>query len=255
MFADFMRERAPEHREEVEWQFEAPDLGRVESWLEGHPSSSGLAIVPGATRELTDTYYDTEDWRLYRAGYALRVRRDGEGAEATMKSLAPAEDALRRRHEISEPLDRGIEAPRDAGGLVGERLRGLAGAGDLRPIFEIRTHRRTFALRPERPSAEGIAEDAGPRRRDAAIGEVALDESEISGETSARLSRVEVEVDAGFVRDVEEFVGWMRDALGLRPAETSKFEAGLSAAGLDPAGASETGYGESAGRSHERDGR
>ena len=253
-----MRERASEHQE-VEWQFEAPDLGRVESWLARHPSACGLAVIPRAARELTDTYYDTEDWRLYRAGYALRVRRDGEGAEATMKSLAPAEDALRRRREITEPLDRGVVAPRDTSGPVGERLRRLAGAGDLHPIFEVRTYRRTFALRPERPFAEEIAKgasgDPGPRERDPAIGEVALDESELSGEMSRRLSRVEVEVEAGFVQDVEEFVGRLREALGLRPTETSKFEAGLSVAGLEPEGAPDASSGEDAGRADEREGR
>ena len=71
----------------------------------GDPLRLGPARRPGETKELTDTYYDTEDWRFYRAGYALRVRRDGKRVEATMKSLAPPEDGgLKRRREISEPL-------------------------------------------------------------------------------------------------------------------------------------------------------
>jgi triphosphatase len=96
-----------------------------------------------------DTYYDTDDWRFYRAGYALRVRRDDENVEATMKSLSPAEDGVkRRRREISEPLKRGdAEALLKARGPVGERLRLLAGARDLRPLFGIRHRRRVFTLR------------------------------------------------------------------------------------------------------------
>jgi len=219
--------------QEIEWQFDAPDLEPVESWLEEHPSASGLSVVPGATRELTDTYYDTEDWRFYRAGYALRVRREGKGAEATMKSLMPAEGALRRRREISEPLKGNVKAPKGARGPVGERVRRLAGDRDLRPLFEARTRRRSFALHPERPSG-----------KNAAIGEVALDETEISG---YELSRVEVEMgsDAEHHHSVGEFVGGLRDALGLRPAEASKFETGLAAAGLSPPVAS----------SNEKDGR
>src|SRR5918999_2056995 len=153
--------------EEIEWQFDAPDLELVESWLEEHPSAPGLSVVPGATRELTDTYYDTEDWRFYRAGYALRVRREGKGAEATMKSLAPSEGALRRRREISEPLEGNVKSPKGARGPVGERARRLAGARDLRPPFEIRTRRRAFVLLSETPSAtadgssgQKIVEDA-----------------------------------------------------------------------------------------------
>ncbi len=229
-----MREQALDHQE-IEWQFEAADLEPVESWLEEHPSDSGLALIPGVTKELTDTYYDTEDWRFYRAGYALRVRRDGKSAEATMKSLTPAEGALRRRREISVSLrSGGAKTLKKASGPVGEHLRRLAGARDLRPLFEVRTCRRTFALHPESLS-----------EKDASAGELALDESEISGDGGAptRLSRVEVEVgtDAELHDAVVEFVDGLRDALGLRPTETSKFEAGLSAAGLSPAVAPDFG--------------
>ena len=216
----------PDHQE-IEWQFEAADLEQVESWLEEHPSTSDLAIVPGSTKELTDTYYDTEDWRLYHAGYALRVRRDGTSAEATMKSLTPAENALRRRREISEPLKRGTEFPKRARGPGGELLRSLVGDRAVRRLFEVRTHRRRFVLYSE-GSSEGDA-----------VGEVALDESEISGQDEAQtlLSRVEVEIhsDAGLHDGMREFVGGLQDALGLHPTRTSKFETGLSAAGLNPA--------------------
>ena len=95
-----MQHQTLDHQE-IEWQFDA-DVGSVEGWLEETPFVSGLRVVPGETKELTDTYYDTEDWRFYRAGYALRVRRDGKRVEATMKSLAPPEDGgLKRRREIS----------------------------------------------------------------------------------------------------------------------------------------------------------
>ena len=227
VIANSMHKQILDHQE-IEWQFEAADLERVESWLEEHPSAFGLALIPGATRQLTDTYYDTEDWRLYRAGYALRVRRDGEIVEATMKSLAPAEGALRRRREISVPLrSGGARSLKKAPGAVGERLRRVAGDRVLRPLFEVRTRRRPFALHPARSS-----------EKNAAVGELALDESEISGAGKApiRLSRVEVEADseAGLHEGAREFVDELRDALNLRPTETSKFETGLSAAGLSP---------------------
>jgi triphosphatase len=241
-----MQKRALDHQE-IEWQFEAADLEPVDSWLQEHASGSGLAVVPGATKELIDTYYDTEDWRLYRAGYALRLRRDGKSAEATMKPLAPAEGALRRRREISEPLENGPKTPQRARGPVGERLRKLAGDRDLRPLFKVRTRRRSFALHFE-----------GPSEKNGAVGEVALDEAEISGESEAPtlLSRVEVEVgaDAELHDGVAELVDRMQDALGLRPTELSKFELGLSAAGLNPRGASDLGSEERAERSGE-DGR
>ena len=98
-----MQEQVLDH-EEIEWQLEAVELALVTKWLEGHPSAAGVAIVPGPARELSDVYYDTEDWRLYRAAYAMRIRRDGQSAQATMKARVPAEGGLRRRREISQPL-------------------------------------------------------------------------------------------------------------------------------------------------------
>ena len=219
---------------EVEWQFDADDLDAVEGWLGEDRSGSGLIVSPVSTKELKDTYYDTEDWRLYRAGYALRVRRDGKSVEATMKALVPAEEGVRRRREISEPLrSGGMKTLRRARGPVGERLRSLAGARDLRPLFENRTRRRVFELRPE-----GDADDS--------CGEVALDESEISANgESARLSRVEVEVGPGDGQDrVEGLVESLRASLGLRPTETSKFGTGLAVAGLTPGGAPDLGPAE-----------
>src|SRR5215212_5761619 len=205
---------------EVEWQFEVTDLDLAESWLKKHSPTSDLAAIPGSTKELLDAYYDTEDWRSYRAGYSLRVRRDGESAEATMKALTPAEGALRQRREISEPLKGNTKTPKVTRGPVGERVRRLAGARDPRPLFKVRTRRRIFEL--------------------LAVGEIALDESEIFGETPAHLSRIEVEIDssASLHAGVAEFVHEMRNGLGLRPTGLAKFELGLSATALNPSGAS-----------------
>jgi triphosphatase len=271
MITNQVQDKTLDHQE-VEWQFDAAELDAVERWLEER--SSAPTAVRGETKDLTDTYYDTEDWRFYRAGYALRVRRDGESVEATMKALASPEDGgLKRRREISEPLKSGgVKTLKNARGPVGERIRLLS--GDLRRLFEVHTRRTIFELRPEDEagepdgssdeivvgpegdihhkedgseensvSAEEVKIDAlgGIHRREAgaALAEVSLDDSEFSGEEKARLSRVEVEVGAG--DGVASFVDELREALGLGPTSTSKFGAGLSAAGLSPAVAPDFG--------------
>jgi inorganic triphosphatase YgiF len=76
--------------EEIEWQLEAAELAPVENWLEEHPSAFGLAVVPGATTELTDVYYDTQDWRFYRAGYALRERRGDDEVSGARRGRSPS---------------------------------------------------------------------------------------------------------------------------------------------------------------------
>jgi inorganic triphosphatase YgiF len=239
-----MQQHVVDH-EEIEWQLEAADLALVDNWLKEHPSAGEVAVVPRGARELRDVYCDTEDWRFYRAGYRMRVRNtDGESAQATMKALASAEGALRRRREISEPID-GIKTPKGISGPVGDRVRRIAGSADLRPLFEVRTRRRTFVLRTETPSSGEIVEDGSGNIRpqnseqDAiVVAEIALDESEIfeGGGASTHLSRIEVEVgsDAAIHDGVGDFVQVLRQALKLRPTRRSKFRTGLSVAGLSP---------------------
>jgi triphosphatase len=272
-------QEGPSDHLEVEWQFDADDLGAVEGWLAKNRSAFGITASPVSARKLSDTYYDTEDWRFYRAGYVLRVRRTGERAEATMKALSPPEDGVRRRREISEPLEGGdVQALRRARGPVGERLRLLAGATELRPLFELRTRRRVFELRTgeetigaaEGSSGEVVEGPTGDIRRkenetvsvrevvvDALgdihrsgagppAGEVTLDESEVFANGKAdRLSRVEVEVGPGEGRDeVEEFANGLRESLGLRPSGRSKFGMGLDVADMTPVTAPDLGSAE-----------
>ena len=211
----------------------------------------------GSAEDIVDGYYDTGDWRLYHAGFALRVRETQGKAEATMKSLNPAEDGLRRRREISEVLkDGGIGALRRSKGPVGERLRLLVGEREVGRIFEVRTNRKTFALglvadeatgTSDAPSDDEIVQDAAGDVRESSagaagatrVGEIVLDSTEIplgGGEEAARLTRVEVEVGAEAASD-ERMLGFVREmerSLGLRPARISKYEAGIFATGLSP---------------------
>lgn len=211
-------------QQEVEWQFDALDTRPVGDWLENRASEESPGVGAAETREITDTYLDTEDWRIYRAGYSLRVRRKGSARkrEATMKLLASPEGApgLRRRREISEVLESADDIA-GSPGPIGERLRALAGCGTLRPIFEVRTRRSAYAI-----SLDG-----------ADVGEVALDDTEIpleNGEEPARLRRVEVELEPGALASLEPFVEELREGCRLWPATASKYEAALFARGITP---------------------
>src|SRR5215212_2402538 len=225
------KELSATDHQEIEWQFDAGELESVEGWLGRHDSgSSGLLVAPQSTVEITDTYYDTDDWRFYRAGYALRVRNTDGEVEATMKSLTPSEGSLRRRREISEPLkDDKPSTLKKAGGAVGGRSRTLVGGREMRLLFSIETRRQGFALLLE-GSTDGNQEDVR-------IGEISLDASEIPlGEETTRLTRVEIEAGIGMAPtpDLLGFVDEMQSALELTPASISKYETGLYASGLNP---------------------
>jgi inorganic triphosphatase YgiF len=137
-------------------------------------------------------------------------------------------NTLRQRREISEPPKGNAKTPKAIRGPAGECVRRLAGARDLCHLFKVRTRRRIFELLAI--GADGYI----------AVGEMALDESEIFGETPTHLSRIEVEIDSSASRHtgVAEFADEMREDLELRATGLAKFELGFCAAGLNPSGAS-----------------
>ena len=248
-------------QQEVEWQFDSADLAPIERWLKSNHEDLGIFVESGEEKKLTDVYYDTADWKLYGAGYALRIRRLGPRcSEATLKSLASAATGhnARRRREISEPL-RG-EVPgallsKKRLGLVGECIKALVGSRELRPLFEIHTRRRAFDLFEMQTGSvygsvesqddgllgETVQDTAGNIRGEGVgsrIGEAALDETEIPlGDEPVRFARVEVEAEvSGAEASLEllkEFAETIEKACGLRPATASKYELGLRAKGLD----------------------
>jgi len=211
---------------EVEWQLDALDLRPVERWLALRTgpaaladSIPGLGIVPGVPKRLVDVYVDTEDWRIGRAGYVLRVRRRAGRVETTLKDLSTATKGLRRRLEVTQPLPASGLAGLDRRGEVGRRVEALVGARPLKQVLEVRTRRRPFdlAIHGER------------------VAELALDDTVIAighERRRLRLTRVEVEVQPAWVDTMQPFVERLRRECGLQPATLSKFEAGLMAAGL-----------------------
>jgi len=214
----------PQDRPEVEWHLEALDLRPVERWIGARREDASPSLVPKPTVSLVDTYLDTPDWRLHRAGFSLRLRQnDGEArAEATLKVLDPPEEGLRTRREITEPLAKADPTLlARARGPVGERIRVLAARGPLEVLLEIRTTRRRYAL----------VED------DVEIGELALDHTAIPVEgddVPIVMQRVEVESAGERNVNVDAFARAIRDACRLNPAGNSKFESGLLARGLSP---------------------
>ncbi len=238
---------APRTDLEVEWQFDAYDLRPVERWLASlparalslhsgctetaaeasgpettEPEAPALTVLARPPRRIVDRYLDTSDWRLAKAGFVLRARRQGRHDEVTMKDLAEGgPSGLRRRLEVTEPLpEAGLEALGNDG-PVGRRLRAILGRRTLVELLEIRTRRRPFSLRVG----------------DAEVAEVALDDTTIlpargTAERPVRLRRVEVEAEAARVEALRRLVDDLVAQSGLRPAAGSKFEAGLLGLGI-----------------------
>jgi triphosphatase len=227
---------------EIEWQFDALDLRPVERWLAMLPTLAVEAADGGTVtalarppRRLVDSYLDTDDWRIARAGFVVRTRRYGRHDEVTLKDTRPAAGSgLRQRLELTEVLPASGLGALGSHGPVGRRLRAIVGTHRLREVLQIRTRRRPFALR-----VDGV---------DAA--EVALDDTMIvvgTGRRPTQLRRVEVEVRPEWLDALEPIVEQLRASCGLQPARLSKFEAGLLAVGQEIPGTPDlgpTGIGE-----------
>jgi hypothetical protein len=65
---------------EIEWQLEVQDLPPVLRWLEQArvDGASGVAVGRASSVTHVDTYLDTRDRRLDRAGFTVRIRRAPE---------------------------------------------------------------------------------------------------------------------------------------------------------------------------------
>ena len=219
-----------EKNTEQEWQFTAPGLDAARAWLAAQPrESSDRRLTVRPTLTLTDTYYDSPDWMIFRAGFALRMRRERadagrEQTEVTLKSLNAPRNGLAQRTEFSQRID-GTDITAVVGTTgIGERIRELIGERTLAPLFKANTRRERQQL---------LEADS-----DLALAEVDLDETSIEAPSgvSQQLKRVEVECINATPAALEPFVTQLRDAARLEPVMMSKFRAGLQAAGLDPAG-------------------
>jgi len=216
----------PDHKNEreVEWQLACTDLGSVRRWLADHGTIGGLVLEPRSTLQIFDTYLDTDDWRIHRAGFALRIRSGTGKPEATLKSLHSASTEVSDRLELSETLENSeTESIRHSIGPVGARVQAVSGARALLPLFELRTLRQRFAIRKE---------DAAQQ-----LGEIALDETVISrphGAPQESMHRVEVEALTEVREPLQSLVRTLRSDCALEAASDTKYSHSLKSVGLEP---------------------
>src|ERR1700688_3083912 len=217
------------HGREGQCQLASTDLGAVRRWLADHGTIGGLVLEPRSTLQIFDTYLDTDDWRIHRAGFALRIRSESGKSEATLKSLHSASAEVADRRELTETMeDSQSESIRQSIGPVGTRVHAVSGAHALQPLFEVRTSRQRFAIHRENEAQQ--------------LGEIALDETVISrphGEPQTSMQRVEVEALTEVHEPLQSLVKTLRSDCALVAASDTKYSQGLKSVGLAPGPAPE----------------
>ena len=110
---------------ETELQFEAPDLAWVERWLAAY-ARPGLTLEPREEVLQDDEYLDSESFVIYRAGYALRLRRvEGKPTVATLKAvMRNGKGPARRTRSLTDPDSATSEPSLDSSCSTSRRLAG-----------------------------------------------------------------------------------------------------------------------------------
>ena len=177
--------------------------------------------------EIIDSYWDTPDWSLYKAGWAYRWRDESGNKSLALKSIDGGNGVLHRRRELEQPVssfpeDNGRSHP---GGRVTDQLDDLDVTG-LRELFRVKNHRREFDIRTP----------------DESLVRASIDQTTISTASPAEepppgcmaFIELELELVEGQEESLLQLAKTVQKRHGLVQSRRGKFDRGLQAAGLSP---------------------
>lgn len=204
---------------EIELKLEASpeDLKR----LPRHPLVQTLSVGRAVTRALSTVYFDTPGDDLARAGFGLRVRRDGGERIQAVKGDRTVAGGLFERLEVESPVDGEVpDLALVADAALRARLVEIVGDAPLRPVFRTEFRRTRRLLRHE-GSAWTLDVDEG---------EIVADDER------APIRELELELREGEPWRLFEFALLLHEHFDLVPATRSKAERGYALArGMPPA--------------------
>jgi CHAD domain-containing protein/DNA-binding CsgD family transcriptional regulator len=199
---------------EIEAKFVVPDR-QVYTQLGRLRSLAGYGLTPAGVAPVSDRYFDTLDRRLLAAGYACRLRQEGDALLLTLKGLGGVEGAVHRRdeREVSLPAwDLNPTAwPESAARTLALNL---AKGAPLRPLFSLHQRRRRAEV------------TQGGRR----VAELSLDAVRVTvGHQPVPYFELEVELKGdGTEADLAALAAELAGAWGLVPEPRAKFERALA---------------------------
>ena len=195
---------------EVEAKFRIPDE-KVFRHLLNATALTGYPFAELRVVEFHDRYHDTNDRAILSAGYAYRIRQQGERYTATLKGLGRAADGIHRRLELQVPLAKPSPPRMWPPGKTRELALQLCDHKLLLPLLEIRQVRHSRMV---------LAQDC-------AIAEFSLDRVSVCRGNDSIAVYVELEIELlpqGSEGDLDRLVSGVKDVWGLEPEARSKFE-------------------------------
>ena len=164
--------------------------------------NAGFTVQTFKKRTQNDTYFDTPEGGLERAGLALRVRETLREKLATLKAAGEVREGFHNREELELPLQDDWPLP------IRARLEDVD-ADSLKPYLLLRTERTRYLVFENKTEFAELALDEVTARRPAGGDEV-------------RFLELEIEARAGSDEDLRGVAEVLGRALTLEPEERTK---------------------------------
>jgi CHAD domain-containing protein len=214
--------KTPTETKEIEYKFLLPEPGADAAVLK-LLVSKGYRIRRQRTIHQEDLYLDTFDWRLFRHGFSLRLRRANEKVLYTLKSIGIIEEGRAERREIEIEMKGGVVDPTAA--PVKEIQMEIAEIIYPRRLIgqlTVRTERQPYMVTsPGKTQIELVFDATGfmargfnkPRR-------------------ARRLFEMEAELRKGSSAELETFRQLLTGAMDFTPSGQSKLETAIERLGV-----------------------
>ncbi len=187
----------------------------------------GYLKAEGETRSHVDTYFDTSDFHILRAGWTYRCRKRAGQSTLKLKARGRHDGRAFAREEIQQPLLRnGASAVHDlAPGPVKDQLDTIVDTRRSRKLFCVARRRRMFAVTSPGSNPSQIKLDVDRAR---------ITARKANYKAPGELEFMELELDlvSGDRSAVDALAKALFNRLRLTPAQFSKFDRGIQAAGL-----------------------
>ncbi|MGD8398316.1 MAG: CYTH domain-containing protein [Anaerolineae bacterium] len=198
---------------EIEAKFAVPDDTTFQRLL-ARESIGMFRLDPPSAIEVRDRYFDTNDGDLYAAGYACRLRREGDRYLAGIKGLGDASGAMHRREERETELTGPLPPSAWPAGPERTLVNSLSQEKPIVLLFEIiQERRRRQAYAGDQPVAELSFDRVQVRLRRSIADEYLEIEAELSS--------------PGAQGQLDRLVATLKEGWGLKPQVQSKFERAL----------------------------
>ena len=187
----------------------------------------GYLKSAGETGRHVDTYFDTSEFDILRAGWTYRCRQRGGQSTLNLKARGRHDGRVFVREEIQQPLSRDAVATLHnlPTGPVKNFLDSIVDMRRSRKLFCVASQRRVFAVTSPGSKPAQIELDVDRTR-------ITAEKANDKAPGSFEFMELELELASGDASAVGELAEALFDKLRLTPAQFSKFDRGIQAAGL-----------------------